>query len=313
MKSSLQVDFVHSLSFFGLALLFFLPAAVASAQEPPPDDYRYRVNVQLVLVPASVTTADGRPVTWLEQDAFEVYEDGRLRPLKVFEKKTALPLQLVLLVDASLSAAGELREEKGAMARFIERVLRPVDAAALYEFSGGSRLLVDFSADPKKLVGGLTGIRARAGTALYDAIVEASDRLKPRPGRRVMVLVTDGNDTTSKQDYRAALRAAQEDEVTLFALIMRPIPGESGRSVRGEHVLITLADMTGGRVFYPARPAELDRFFDDLSELLRTQYLLGYEPAPAPERSQFRTIEVRVKGTDNLVRHRKGYYTESRP
>lgn len=304
---------------FSLFLLVFagggLVALASAAQEPPPpsDSYRYRVDVQLVLVPTTVATAEGRPVTSLERDAFEVWEDGQPRPLKLFEKKTGLPLQLAVMVDASLSAASELNAEKAAVVRFLQRVLRPVDAAALFDFSGGVRTLADFTHDPRKLDAALVMIRPRAGTALYDAIIESSAKLKERQGRRVLVLVTDGNDTTSKHDFQAALRAAQEAEAAVFALIMRPIPGESGRSVRGEHVLITFAEMTGGRVFYPAGTAELDRFFDDLSELLRTQYLLGYQPAPTGARAEFRTIEVRVRGGDYLVQHRKGYYTEPRP
>lgn len=296
--------------------LFWLVAFPALAQEVPPpaeDSYRYRVNVGLVLVAASVTTADGLPVTNLDEDAFQVYEDGVLRPVKVFEKKTALPLQLALMVDASLSTATELQKEKLAMARFIQRVLRPQDAAALYEFSGGVRARVDFSNDGRKLEAALAHIKPRAGTALYDTVVDAAEKLKGREGRRVLVLVTDGNDTSSEKTYQDALRAAQEAEVTIFALVVRPIPGESGRSVRGEHVLINFADMTGGRVFFPARAAEMDRFFDQLSDLLRTQYLLGYEPAPPEWRPRLRTIEVRVAGTDYVVRHRKGYYAEAQP
>ncbi|MFQ5663274.1 MAG: VWA domain-containing protein [Terriglobia bacterium] len=294
------------LTLVGVALL----ASTLGAQQPPPDDYRHRVEVGLVLVPASVSTPEGKPVTGLDPEAFEVYENGKLRPLKVFEKRTALPLQLALMVDASLSAASELRTEKKAMVGFLQRVLRPTDAAALFEFSGGVQVLVEFSADIERLQGSLAKIRPRAGTALYDAIVEASAKLKERSGRRVLVLVTDGNDTTSKQDFHAALQAVQQAEASIFALIMRPIPGESGRSVRGEHALITLADLTGGRVFIPARGADLDRFFAELSELLRTQYLLGYQPAPVGARPEFRTIEVRVKGGDYVVRHRKAYYTE---
>ncbi|MFQ5696420.1 MAG: VWA domain-containing protein [Terriglobia bacterium] len=295
-----------------MSVALCLLSGAASAQEPPPEEFRYRVDVQLVLVSASITTADGQPVTWLERDAFEVYEDGELRPLKVFEKETALPLQLVLLVDASLSAAKELKAEKKAMARFMQRVLRPTDAAALYGFSGGARALVDFSANLKELERGLAQIEPEAGTALYDTLIEAAAQLKEREGRRVLVLITDGNDTTSKKDFHAALRALQEAEATVFALVVRPIPGESGRSVRGEHVLITFAQTTGGRVFFPGRVAELDRFFDDLSELLRTQYLLGFQPSLPEWRPEFRTIEVRVQGGDFQVFHRTGYYSERR-
>lgn len=293
-----------------VAVLCALWGVSAGAQQPPPDQYRLRVGVELVLVPATVSTPDGKPVTWLARDAFEVYEDGALRSIKVFEKKTALPLQLVLMMDASLSTASELDAEKAAMVRFIERVLRPVDAAALYEFSGGVRALADFAAGAPELKRSLNQIRPRAGTALYDAIGEASAKLQEREGRRVMVLVTDGNDTTSKSDFHSALRAAQEAEASIFALAVRPIPGETGRSVRGEHALITFARMTGGRVFFPSRAGELDRFFDELSELLRTQYLIGYQPAPPGVRLEFRTIEVRVKEGDYLVEHRRGYYAE---
>lgn len=264
----------------------------------------------MVLVPASVSTPEGIPVTALDQEAFEVYEDGQPRPIRLFEKKTALPLVLVLMVDASLSAASELRAEKEAMARFIERVLRPVDLAALYELSGGVKVLADFSDPPANLIKNLKLIKTRAGTALYDAMVEASGKLREREGRRVIVVVSDGNDTTSKEDFHAAVRAIQEAEATVFALVVRPIPGVSGRSVRGEHVLTSFADLSGGRVFLTSRVGELDRFFDELSEMLRTQYLIGYQPAPTGLRSEFRTIEVRVKGGDYKVRHRTGYYTE---
>jgi len=282
------------------------------AQPPPrpPDSYHVRVDVQLVLVSASVSGRDGRPVTDLAQDSFEVYENGRLRPIQLFERQTALPLQLVLLIDASLSAAKELPVQKEALGRFIQRVLRPQDAAALLQLSTKERVLADFSAEGASLQTKLRGIRPHAGTALYDALVEACGKLKDRPGRRVIVVVSDGNDTVSKSNFHAAQRAAQEAEATIFALVVRPIAGESGRSVRGEHALMTFAELTGGRVFFPAAPAELDRFFDDLSALLRTQYLIGYQPAPPSYQPEFRTIEVRVKGTDYVVQHRKGYYSE---
>jgi Ca-activated chloride channel family protein len=288
-------------------------AAPARAQEPPPDSFRYRIDVQMVLLSANVFSPDGEPVTTLDKDAFEVYEDGQLRPIKMFERKTGLPLQLVLMVDASLSAASELEAEKAAMARFVHLVLEPQDSAALYGLSGKPEPLVDFTDSPSKLAEGLKRIKVRAGTALYDAVVAVADKLREHEGRRVMVIISDGNDTTSQNDFQAALRAAQEAEATIFGLVVRPIPGVSGRNVRGEHVLMTLADLTGGRVFFTERVSELDRFFTQLNDMLRTQYLLGYQPAPAKLRPEFREIEVRVKGHDYTVQHRKGYFSEARP
>ncbi|MGH9804659.1 MAG: VWA domain-containing protein [Candidatus Acidiferrales bacterium] len=296
-----------SAGFFALALLC---ATTAAAQEPPPDTFRFRVNVQLVLLPTSVSTSDGRSVSDLAQEAFEVYEEGELRPLRLFERQTAIPLQLVVLIDASLSAAVELPAQKDAVARFLRRVARAQDHVAIYQLSGKNRSVADFSNDTPKLLASVKEIREGSGTALYDVLVEASEKLKAREGRRVVVVVSDGNDTTSKSNFQAALRALQEAEVTLFALVVRPIAGESGRSVRGEHTLITLANLTGGRVFFPAGTGELDRFYRELDELLRTQYLLGYQPAPPGFRQEFRLIEVRVKGGDYTVRHRQGYYSE---
>lgn len=277
----------------------------AAGQEEP---YRLKVTVNLVLVPTSVMRSDGQPVPELSRDSFEVYEDGELRPLAVFEKKTAMPLQLVLMIDTSLSTVSVLRSEQAAAVRFFRQVLRPQDQAALYEFSGGVNQRVNFTDDLSKLEKGLEKLKPRAGTALYDAIVKVSEELTQREGRRVLVIVSDGTDTTSERDFHAAMRAAQEAEIAIFSLLVRPIPGESGRNVRGEHVLIALAEMTGGQVFSPGGVQELDRFFQALSDLLRTQYLLGYHPPAHRGREAFHLIEVRVKSGDYVVRHRKGYW-----
>ena len=300
---------------FVLSLLVIASVAAGAQMPPPPtEDFRYKVGVQLVLVPTSVSTPVGTALTDLKQEDFEVLENGQPRQLKVFEKSVALPLRLVLMLDASLSTASELKTEKAAMVRFIQRVLRPQDTAALYEFSGGVRVLADFSGSAKTLDTALKTVKPKAGTALYDALIEASGHLREQSGRRVVVIISDGNDTTSRADFHAALQAAQEAEVSVFSLIVRPILGESGRNVRGEHALIQLADLTGGLVFFPAGAADMDQFFDKLSDFLRTQYLLGYEPTPPGIRAEFRTIEVRVKGRqDYRIQHRKGYFVEPQP
>ena len=171
--------------------------------------------------------------------------------------------------------------------------------------------MVDFSSDAGQLERSLKDIKARAGTGLYDTLIEAAAMLEQREGRRVMVLITDGNDTTSKFDFRSALDAVTEVDATIFALVVRPIAGESGRSIRGEHALIQFADTTGGQVFFPAGPEELNKFFDELSQVLRTQYIIGITPAPADYQSDYRTIVVKVKGGDYRVRHRKGYFAGS--
>jgi Ca-activated chloride channel family protein len=294
----------------GLVLLSGVGAQAQLPPPPPDESFRYRVGVQLVLVPASVTNAQGRAVNDLAQDAFEVFENGQARPIRVFERATSLPLCMAILVDSSLSTFAELEAEKKAISQFVRGALRPQDTAALFEFSGGVRLLADFSNSARTIEIGLATIKVKAGTALYDAILEASARLREQEGRRVLVIISDGNDTTSKADFHAALRALQEAEASVFAMVVQPIRSESGRSVRGEHALISLADLTGGRVFYASRAQEMDRVFAELDEFLRTQYLIGYEPAPPPLRAEYRDIDLRVKGADYTVRHRKGYFVE---
>lgn len=294
-------------------VLWLPPVLPAQAPVPSQPGHTLKVDVRLVMVPASVSSPAGDPVTNLGRDSFEVFEEGQPRPIRVFEKSMDLPLQMILLIDTSLSAAKELPSEKAAMARFIRRVLRRQDSAALIEMAGDARTVVDFSSDTDKLVKSLKTINARAGTSLYDTLVEAAEMLGQREGRRVMILITDGNDTTSKAGYHDAREAVTAVDATLFALVVRPIAGESGRSVRGEHVLISLSELTGGQVFFPAGAKELDRFFGELSDVLRTQYIIGIVPSPPGREEEYRSLEVRVSGGDYFVRHRKGYYTRSIP
>ena len=290
------------------ALGFLLTGSVwIGAQKPPDDDFRLKVDVNLVLVPAHVISATGDAVTNLDRDAFEIYEDGQLRPLVVFERQTALPLQLVLMIDTSLSTYSALQAQAEAAGRFFRQVLRPEDRAALYEFSGGVYRRQGFTHDLKDLEKSLERLKPRAGTALYDAIVEIARDLRNREGRRVLVIVSDGVDTTSERDFQAALQAGQRADLGIYALVTRPIPGETGRSIRGEHVLRALAEMSGGQVFFPADARELDAFFQQLRDLLRTQYLLGYAAPKHEGKEDFHRIEVRVRSGD-FVRHRRGYW-----
>ena len=289
-------------------LLLGLSAANAQTPESRPA-HTLKVDVRLVMIPAHVSSPAGDPVTDLKQEDFEVWEKGKLRPIKFFKRSDNMSLQMILLIDTSLSAARELPAEKVSMARFIRRVLRRGDAAALIEMAGDARTVVDFSSDANELETSLKKIDARAGTGLYDTLIEAAEMLGEREGRRVMILITDGNDTTSKEDYHAALAAVTGIDASIFAVVVRPIAGVSGRSVRGENALTSLSAMTGGQAFFPEGPDELDRFFDELSEVLRTQYLIGIAPAPAGRESDYREIVVRVSGEDYFIRHRQGYFT----
>jgi Ca-activated chloride channel family protein len=149
-----------------------------------------------------------------------------------------------------------------------------------------------------------------AGTSLYDAIYLGAEMLLDRQGRKVMVLITDGGDTTSKTSYNNALRRAQEAEAIVYSIIVVPIAADAGRNLGGEHALIQIARDTGGKYYYAEDIDQLDRAFRQISEELRTQYMIAYYPSRRISDSPFRRIQVQVAKRDELkVRHRAGYYT----
>ena len=165
----------------------------------------------------------------------------------------------------------------------------------------------------KRIDDGIDHIRLGAATALFDAIYLASRSLGHRQGRKVLVLITDGGDTVSKIDYQQALRAAEEAECIVYSIIVVPIENSAGRETGGEHALIQLSEDTGGKHYYATSMSQLDEAFHQISDELRTQYLLAYYPSQRTSYSQFRSIQVTVSGpadaTSYRVSHRAGYYT----
>jgi Ca-activated chloride channel family protein len=291
----------------------------AAAQRPPRP---LHVEVNLVGIVASVLDSRGRPVTDLPKDAFEVYEEGARQRIDRFEAQTNQPLDLALMIDASLSTIKELRFEREAAAGFIQQLVRPGDGLAVFAFADAVIQLADFSADVPALQAGVQRIEPGAGTALYDAIFLGAGALERRPleRRRVIVLVTDAGETTSRSDFDSARRAALRAGAMLYTVLIRPIKSESGRNTAGEHALETITDVTGGAVYYLDSLEQLETTFDRINRELRTQYLLGYYPDPRPPAGAFRKIEVRIAAGaaaegrgPYFVRHRKGYFTAGSP
>jgi Ca-activated chloride channel family protein len=127
--------------------------------------------------------------------------------------------------------------------------------------------------------------------------------------RRVIIMVTDAGETTSRSDFDSARKAAVRSGALLYTIVVRPVKTESGRNTAGEHALETMTDATGGAMFYPDLPRELDIIFDRIDRELRTQYRLGYYPNPRGPTNTYRSIEVKVVNGDYHVRHRKTYLT----
>jgi Ca-activated chloride channel homolog len=293
------------------------PAPHSAASSPggasPGPDTTIKVNVKLVNVFVSVTDQNGAPVPGLTKENFDLKEDDKAQTISVFEKESAVPLSIVMDIDSSLSTRKDLPLELASARRFVHAILRPVDGLSLYDFSEIVDELVPFTSDARAIDRGIDRIHLGSATALYDALYLGAHALDRRQGRKVMVVITDGGDTVSKVDYHEALRAAQEAEAIVYSIIIVPIEASAGRDLGGEHALIQLSADTGGRYFYATSVPQLDDAFRQISDELRTQYLLAYYPSQRLSESSYRRIQVTVGGAsaaaDFKVRYRTGYYT----
>src|SRR5712692_1234492 len=286
----------------------------AIAQEP---EATVKVNVKLVNVFVTVTDDHGAPITNLKKENFQLREDGKEQKIAVFDKESALPLSIVLAVDTSLSTRKDLPLELASARRFAHAILRSVDALSIYQFSEVVDEVVPFTSDLRKIDRGVDRIRLGAATALYDALYLGSRALESRQGRKVLVVITDGGDTVSKVDYKEALRTAQEAEAIVYSIIVVPIEASAGRDTGGEHALMQLSGDTGGKYYYASSLPQLDNAFQQISDELRTQYLLAYYPTQRLSDSDFRRVQVSIAGapaaSGYTVRHRAGYFTSKSP
>ena len=300
------------------AIWLLIPILVATsaclAQEEP--STTLKIDVRLVNVFVTVTDPNGAPVSKLTKDNFRLNEDGKEQRIAVFDKESALPLSIVLEVDTSLSTKKDLPLELASARHFAHTILRPIDGLSVYEFSEIVDEVVPFTSDVKTIDRGIDRIHVGSATALYDALYLGSRALDKRRGRKVLVVITDGGDTVSKSDYRDAVRAAQEAEAIVYSIIVVPVEASAGRDTGGEHALIQLSEDTGGKYYYASSLPQLDSAFRQISDELRTQYLLAYYPSDRTSNSEFRRIQVNLSGVtdggDFRIRHRTGYYS-SRP
>src|SRR5271170_703196 len=270
-----------------------------------------RVDVKLVNVFVNVTDANGAPVGGLTKDNFTLSEDGRPQKIAVFDRESAVPLQIVLAIDTSGTVHKDMSIEEHAAREFVHALLRPVDQLDLMDFASDVREVVPFTNNLRQIDNGLERLRPGPATALYDTIYLASQSLAARPGRKVLVLISDGDDTVNGATYPRALEQALRSEVLVYSIIDVPIAADAGRDTGGEHALITLSQETGGKHYY-AESSDLESAFQKVSEDLRTQYLLGYYPSGHSTSADFRTISVSLTGvvgaSDYSLRHRTGYY-----
>lgn len=276
-------------------------------------DVPLRLDVKLVNVFVNVTDSKGAIVGGLSREDFAVTEDGGPQKIAVFERQSELPLNLTLAIDTSSSVFKDRAIEAEASRRFVYALMRAQDQMSVLEFATFVREVTPFTNKVSQIDHGLNSLRGGDATALYDAIYLGSQRLGRKDGRKVLVLVTDGGDTAKSTTYTEALEQALRGEVIIYSIIDVPIEASAGRDLGGEHALITLAEQTGGKHFY-ASDGGLDKAFAQVSEDLRTQYLLGYYPHNQEPGRTFHRLQVtipRAAGESFNIRHRTGYYADS--
>ncbi len=281
-----------------------------------------RVDTRLVTVPVHVADSHGAAVPGLQQADFVVKEDGKPQKIAIFEREAATPLSIVMAVDTSGSVFTQFHTERDAARRFAREILRPQDEMDLIAFSDEADELVPFTSDPRRIEQGLGQLHKGDDTALYNAVYVSAERLndarRDATRRRVLVLISDGGDNSSRREmsYSRALEQAQRAGAAIYPIIIMPILADAGRNVGGEHALIQMAQDTGGKYFYVTDRDDLKAAFAHLSDDLRTQYLLGYYAPRREDDRSFRRINVEMtdprQATGLHLRTRTGYYADAR-
>jgi Ca-activated chloride channel family protein len=274
-----------------------------------------RVNSNLVSVPVSVTNTAGEPVQNLRAEDFRIEEDGKPQTISNMGEPGEARVELALLIDVSGSLLPKFDFAKQAAVRFLQSILRPVDAVSIYTIGITPRRVVDRTMGGKAALEGLMTIKpSREQTAFFDAVTLAArstGKSAPPDARRVIVVLSDGEDNNSESSrFGDSVQALQRADCILYSI------NPSGPSIRlnkvslkGHEVLQQLASQTGGSAFLPDQLEELDAIFTRIAAEIKAQYLLGYYPPDNPMDGSFRRIAVHVpKRPELFVRARQGYY-----
>ncbi|MEA2203794.1 MAG: Ca-activated chloride channel [Blastocatellia bacterium] len=277
----------------------------AESDEIDPNDV-IRVSSNLVPIPATVLDARGFAVTNLKVDDFELRIDGQPKPISELTR-TETPVRMVMLFDnsGSLSAAREF--EKRAAMHFFGSVMRPLDQAAIYSVSTDVILAQPLTSDVYLLEGTIESFgRPEGSTALFDAIAEGAAYLKPYQGRRVIVIVSDGKETTSRLDFETTLQRIISDDCQVYVVQTGLYENANVRDLVAERRMEEFSSQSGGAVYIPKSVADLETAFGQIAADLAQQYVLSYYPADDKRDGQYHAVSVRVVTRPSVrVRSRK--------
>ena len=298
---------VWTACFIGTLVLALLVRLPLLAGKVLPDTISVEVNLVDVLI--TVSDKHGRPITSLTQDSFTVFEDESPQTITSFNRETDLPLAIVVLIDTSGSIRDKLRFEQAAAKEFFCSTLRPgVDKAALLSFETGVEVVQDYTDNPLALADAVTHTRWGGGTSLYDAVYQAVEKLATQQGRKIVILISDGKDTTSHFLPDETLESALRHEVTIYTISTNSAGESPHKAEKGNDTLKTLAAVTGGEAFLPEKLEDVAKGFRRITMDLRTQYKISYHSTNPRRDGAFRKIRLEVGDKHYRVNARAGYY-----
>jgi VWFA-related protein len=269
-----------------------------------------RVSSHLVPVPTTVLNAHGVAISNLRLEDFELTVDGQPKPISDLIRADT-PVRMAMLFDNSGSLTSSREFEKGAAVRFFQHVMRPVDQGAVYSVSTNIELAQPMTSNINLLAQTIENFpKPEGATSLYDAIFQALDYLKPFAGRRVIVILSDGRDTTSNynHDFESTLARLSSDECQVYVVQTGTYDNANVRDLAAERRMQEFAAQTGGTAYIPRGVQDLDDAFTQISADLAQQYILSYYPSEDKRDGKYHLIGVRVKPQpDARVRSRKSF------
>ena len=290
-----------------LAPLAAALAVVSSAAQQPPI---FRAETRLVVLQATVRDRHGALVPNLDRSAFAVYENGKRQPITLF-RRDDVPVSIGLVIDNSGSMR-TLRAKVEAAALAFARASNPLDELFVVNFADKVHVDVPFTSDVRDLERGISRVDAIGGTALNDALATAQDYLqKGTRDRRVLVVITDGNDNASETRAADVEREAERADTVIYAIGL--FGDDPAKLKRGHSQLDRLTERTGGTAYYPSRIDQIDSVVLELAHQIRQQYTIAYAPTNQALDGTWRTIRVVAAGREPLVVHTRAGYRAEKP
>lgn len=264
-----------------------------------------KVDTRLVEVYASVHDHHGRFVDGLSRESFQVLEDGKPQQVSDFEATTQ-SISCAILLDTTGSMAEALPRVKNSVVKLIDE-LDEGDSVGIFTFDQQLVVRQEFTGDKSAAKRAVLRTRAAGQTALFDAMSQASQELSKRPGKKVLILFTDGDDNSSALNADAAVNRAKKDGIPLYAIA----EGEATHSQKLRKLLNDLSERTGGATYEAKKPGEIEEIFHAIAEDIRHLYMLTYRPPTDQPGGKWRRIELLVRGAKEYrIRAKTGYFAD---